>query len=1486
MVHKRKTRLLLIGIDKYLHWQILSNPVSDCQGFFRVLTEHYGFSEQDLIHENRQPLYDEQATTDNIYDELYRLSDKDEFGRPRIGPEENLIIYFAGHGHLDRNINQGHWISVETPLPRNIKPSEFEKKTISVSKVVQILSNVQAHHVVLIVDACFPQAFARKVVEVPHSTDPSPVEEKPSRWVLTSGRLEPVMDKSPFAEALRNLLERNDQSRLSIVKLGAEVMEQVGKTGLQNAWSSSLTENSHDGGEFFFYRQSPLPIAAPLAPQGISMADLPARMRQGSQAYLERLKNGRFKYLRIEKLLLTETNLPDLIDHQVKMQEQKTPLYQTVQYLWNPFRLKSNHRSRETPLYRAVQSLWSSKRSHAVVLGEGGMGKTVSLLRLWEDWLASPAAAVPVFVALNEYNAVPETEKHDFILRSIARNCGLAESLTGEWKNALWTMLRQRLPDDRPAILLLLDGFNEVTAERSPLLIELNRLAQEAKSVQMVITSRYVEIRNFSWARQSEILELIPLPLERVSDYLKMANLYLPPGDALCSLLGNPMMLTLFAGSSQIAYRSANDDRFRFLPAQSVGELLWNFTEAQLAKYFEDSEHEHDEQIWHRFLMRCLLPYVAFRMEEEGQFFLAYRRRRNPDFNFQSLLDEAFVSLNRTELIEVFPEFEDKRRLLGLGEPIGLDARENRSRRVREYLVEKFHLLVFEKEELRFLHQNFRDFFAACHLLNEAAFSAISVASLPIAWTSRTLPVFLRRMLGQIEGECYFDPKKYATGQPMPGFQVNNRLNTLLDRCRDVFQEKPVRYAVWNLVKTIADARGTLAGMNLERLDLWMIYFNAIPLSQYLGSHQYLPARLQNSLLRGKQLFAQGHSEEVTSVCYSPDGKKILSGSVDRTLKEWSVESGECLQTFAGHSHWVKSVCYSPDGEKVLSGAIDETIKEWSVISGECLQTLVGHSKNVTSVCYSPDGEKILSGAEDKTVKEWSVFSGECLQTFAEHSEEVTSVCYSPDGKKILSGSKDGTLKEWSVENGLCLQTFAGHSGEVASICYSPDGKKVLSGSSDGTLKEWIIANGLCMQTITGDLGQIRSVCYSPDGEKILSGAIDGTVKEWLIVSGECTQTFVGHSAWINSVCYSPDGKKVLSGSNDYTLKEWTVATGECLQTFAGYSERVRSVCYSPDGTKMLSGSYDKTMKEWAVASKECLQIFAGHSSGIESVCYSPDGGKVLSGAGDTLKEWSVASGECLQTITGHLGSITSICYSPDGRKILSGSGGGTLAEWWVASGECLKTFAGHTEGINTVSYSPDGKKVLSGSYDKTVKEWLAASGKCLQTFVGHSNGIDSACYSPDGKKMLSGSYDTVKEWSVANGKCLQTFNGESIVGESICYSPDGKKVLSEWGFFNSTLKEWSVESGECLHTFSGHEHGITSVCYSPDGKKVLSGAEDGTLKEWSVESGECLHTLFNVAGLMVWGCDFNTLVEGSIITKEEGLLLRMYGAVLDKDVL
>jgi len=283
----------------------------------------------------------------------------------------------------------------------------------------------------------------------------------------------------------------------------------------------------------------------------------------------------------------------------------------------------------------------------------------------------------------------------------------------------------------------------------------------------------------------------------------------------------------------------------------------------------------------------------------------------------------------------------------------------------------------------------------------------------------------------------------------------------------------------------------------------------------------------------------------------------------------------EPIRTFTGHGNHVTSVAFSPDGTRVLSGGYDRTAKLWDVSTGTCIRTFTGHSHIVLSVAFSPDGTRVLTGSHDNTAKLWDAATGACIRTFTE-SLFVWSVAFSPDGTRVLTGRNDGTARLWDAATGACIRTFTGHTSVVWSVAFSPDGTRVLTGSYDYTAKLWDAATGDCIRTFTGQTGEVVSVAFSPDGTRVLTGSRAATL--WDAATGDCIRTFTGHTS---SVTFSPDGTRVLAGGYDNTARLWDPATGACIRTFRRHTDSVSSVAFSPDGTRALTGSWDTTAMLW-----------------------------------------------------------------------------------------------------------------------------------------------------------------------------------------------------------------------------------------------------------------------------------------------------------------
>ncbi len=1225
------------------------------------------------------------------------------------------------------------------------------------------------------------------------------------------------------------------------------------------------------------------------APNLISK-ELKETLLKNSKEYFDKLMKGRFLHLKISDLIRTELKT-DFIDIEVQIKDSKEAL----------------------PLTKMLQELWKRDSPHTVLLGEGGMGKTVSVIRLWQHFLQKkePNTPIPIFISLNEYNSKDKKDSEDFIKKTIAKNYLLKSKLSlAEEKQIFQSPLRKQndLKEYLPSILLFLDGFNELKTENDQLLLELKALSEASNGIQFVVTSRY-DIGTFSWAHSFHKTKLIPLSREKIKQYLskiskkRNTQILYPDNDQLVKLFANPMMLTIYADTSEYLKKYADDIRFDFKnQITSYSELMWNFIEVQVVKHFVKAEPNEQEGVRYIFLLRHLLSYLGWRMEKMEHYDFS-------DEELERILIAACQKFYDPDFILTYPIFRKYFRTLDLGQKRDFIEEGERVEKLKEYLCNELMLMVQEGENYRFLHQHFRDFFSARYILQEVK-QALKTGKIPQLLKKRVIPKEVQRIMGEIEGEHYNKPLFSETEEKWSTDHYEETiLSSMLERFRGEFDEEKIGLSIWNIIHVWNLVRGDLAGINLSNLYLKNINFNHKKFYKKFNTH-YLSTNFSNSVLSTNQFFHQGSTGSLIQlIAFSPDGSNVASGAED--IKIWDLDTGNCLKTFKIDGG-VSSMCYSNDGLRILSGSKKGSVQEWSIETEKKLFNKIHqYDKRVVSVCYNPNGEKLLSCAY-QTIKEWDIKSGKHINTIKEEysDKKFKSATYHPVENHIVGlFSKYYEVIVWDCETNDKIRwintNFSGSSIDKNSLVCSPDGEKVIFGEPKKyergcNIQEWSLKEEKLLRLYVGHRSSINSVKYNEEGTKIISGSKDGVIKVWSTRDGKCLQTFHAekvHMWRAYDVDFSKDGRKVVAASG-LNIEQWLIKTGERQNLIKGYYEVITHSVFNNDNSNILFAHYNGTIKQWNFEQQKCVNTIFGKDKELiyfNTLEFDHVLLRVYMDGEVNFLDCSMRIGEIGRDRSIFLGNGThfsSAVVNAKSKKILfKGSKRNILKEYSLKTGELLNSF--HCEDdIKGFRYSHDGAKVYSSDLVEGVLQWDCKYKD--KKVVIPTRKYDDLIIHPKKEQLWILNNNKLEIWDMQSWKRIPFKFDEKV--DALAFHPFENKFItsSEWkkktkgnSWFstspNSVIKEWSLENGLCsqlIKIYTGSYYNPT-ITYSLDGKRILRhDTYSRTATLCSKEGGNVEFN--NYIGMLIHGCNFIPVNEQSNNDEEEKDEMIEYGAIFN----
>jgi WD40 repeat protein/serine/threonine protein kinase/tetratricopeptide (TPR) repeat protein len=218
---------------------------------------------------------------------------------------------------------------------------------------------------------------------------------------------------------------------------------------------------------------------------------------------------------------------------------------------------------------------------------------------------------------------------------------------------------------------------------------------------------------------------------------------------------------------------------------------------------------------------------------------------------------------------------------------------------------------------------------------------------------------------------------------------------------------------------------------------------------------------------------------EYLCASFSPDGRYVVTGSIDNSARVREVATGRLVGRPLVHDNWVRTVAFAPDNRHVLTGSHDMTARLWDIHTGEAVGPVLRHEGGVVSVAFSPDGTRALTGGGDKTARLWRLPSGEAIGLPMPHEAEVLSVCFSHNGAFALTGAASGEVRLWDAATALPIGPTARHDGPVTSVRFADDDRGFFTLSNDCAARRWAVP-----QPVAGDPALVRSWVQTVTGQQ------------------------------------------------------------------------------------------------------------------------------------------------------------------------------------------------------------------------------------------------------------------------------------------------------------------------------------------------------------------------------------------------------------------
>jgi WD40 repeat protein/serine/threonine protein kinase len=391
------------------------------------------------------------------------------------------------------------------------------------------------------------------------------------------------------------------------------------------------------------------------------------------------------------------------------------------------------------------------------------------------------------------------------------------------------------------------------------------------------------------------------------------------------------------------------------------------------------------------------------------------------------------------------------------------------------------------------------------------------------------------------------------------------------------------------------------------------------------------------------------HSGGFGRMAFSPNGRTLAmsvgGGGGGRVIRLVDVETGNHQAELGGHLDDISSLAFTPDGRTLLSASLDGTIRVWDVVTSAKTKPVREFARNSISVtwrsygpalCLSPDGRHLLTVYTNQTFSVWDTLRLAEGERHALPFTDTTIAAVAPGGRMAAFGSRSGEVKLWDAETGQAPFFAQPGTNRVHLLVFSLDGRYLAAADDAKTLSQMSVAKNTWRTVRVWEVGTRKetlvfstnefpvSLMFSADAKSLVAGFNEGPVNLWPLDRPGEAATFLGHSGWVWGLAMLTNGQTLISASGD--IRFWDVRTRH--ENALKLSPRAGAICIalSADGRRLAAGDSDGRITIWDVASHQEVATLEGHQEPVRRLAFTPDGDHLVSASKDQLRVWRAES--------------------------------------------------------------------------------------------------------------------------------------------------------------------------------------------------------------------------------------------------------------------